>query len=58
MPAFMPVNFGKVPSPFDFSRLTTEDAGKSRHEAIYIVLAVLGMILNHLIFNRDFKSML
>jgi hypothetical protein len=26
--AFMPVNFGKVPNPFDFQRLATEDAGK------------------------------
>jgi hypothetical protein len=28
-PAFMPVNFGKVPNPFDFQRLATEDAGKT-----------------------------
>jgi hypothetical protein len=33
MPAFMPVNFGKVPNPFDFQRFATEDAGKNRHEA-------------------------
>jgi hypothetical protein len=32
-PSFMPVNFGKVPNPFDFQRLTTEDAGKNRREA-------------------------
>jgi hypothetical protein len=32
-PAFMPVNFGKVPSPFDFQRRATKDAGKNRHEA-------------------------
>jgi hypothetical protein len=37
-PAFMPVNFGKVLNPFDFQRLATEDAGKSRHEALSIVL--------------------
>jgi hypothetical protein len=31
---FMPVNFGKVPNPFDFQRLATEDARKkNRHEA-------------------------
>jgi hypothetical protein len=29
-PAFMPVNFGKVPNPFDFQRLATEDAGKKQ----------------------------
>jgi hypothetical protein len=28
-PAFMPVNFGKVPNPFDFQCLATEDAGKT-----------------------------
>jgi hypothetical protein len=33
-PAFMPVNFGKVPNTFDFQRLATEDAGKNRHEAL------------------------
>jgi hypothetical protein len=27
-PAFMPVNFGKVPNSFDFQRLATEDARK------------------------------
>jgi hypothetical protein len=35
-PAFMPVNFGKVPNRFDFRRLATEDAGKSRQETLYI----------------------
>jgi hypothetical protein len=34
----MPVNFGKVPNPFDLQRLATEDVGKSRHEAPSIVL--------------------
>jgi hypothetical protein len=29
----MPVNFGKVPNPFDFQRLATEDARKNRHVA-------------------------
>jgi hypothetical protein len=33
MPAFMLISFGKVPNPFDFQRLATEDAGKNRHEA-------------------------
>jgi hypothetical protein len=33
-PAFMPVNFGKVPNPFDFQRLAAEDVGKSRHETL------------------------
>jgi hypothetical protein len=32
-PVFMPVDFGKVPNPFDFQRLATEDARKNRHEA-------------------------
>jgi hypothetical protein len=32
-PVFMPVGFGKVPNPFDFQRLSTEDATKNRHEA-------------------------
>jgi hypothetical protein len=27
---FMPVNFGKVPNPFDFQRLATEDARKKQ----------------------------
>jgi hypothetical protein len=41
-PAFMPVNFGKVPNPFDFKRLATEDARKSRRETLSIVLVDVG----------------
>jgi hypothetical protein len=41
----MPVNFGKVPNPFDFQHLATEDVGKSRHETLSIVL-VDNLLLN------------
>jgi hypothetical protein len=32
-PAFMPVNFGKVPNPFIFNALRPKTLEKNRHEA-------------------------
>jgi hypothetical protein len=30
LPAFIPVNFGNVPNPFDLKPLVTEDAGRKQ----------------------------
>jgi hypothetical protein len=43
------VNFGKVPNPFDFQRLATEDARKSRHveapQKLYIIARYIYSII-------------